>query len=464
MKYNVFILCVFLLLSCVKINAQSPETTPTADSSLIYNQDSVQQQTSISHPNVFENDFQNKDSTNGQDTIVKTGLNLMTKIEENTHVDFTKDGWTLFAILTFIISSIISLFTFYAQQKTEKHTKNVSIKAQIGQLHDLPRHFYRNLVCTIAILLKYRHPSNKRLTLFNSYPSEANMEKLQTLPEEFFLNIDEANDEIFMIMHEQKLLFKNYNIEVAVASKHFSRKDITEESIINDIDNIQFKPLYLIRRNFELHNALEIYNNRSWLEKNFPKAYKYLKPEQQTNDKPLNFNKYLVDVIYYFVKEHFEKLKFNTLNSDEQLNMYKDILTDTNFKEHLTCGGKNGIDRSFDFLFKKPSNEVATYEFLNWLDEKLYINSQKFLIYFFNRYQNEVYTKKISEHHLSIIFSHIDSNSLCEYYNINPIYTEVVKSYFEFWINEHWEIKSLIYNMLKIDAVLEMPIIGMIKL
>lgn len=441
MKYNFFILCVFLLLSCIKVSAQNPKTLSTTDSSLIYNQNSTQQ-TWNSYPKA---------------------LDLMTKIEKNTYVDFVKDGWTLFAIFTFIISSIISIFTFYAQQKTEKHTKNVSIKAQIGQLQDLPRHFYRNLVCTTAMLLKYRHISNKTSTNFKSYPSEANMQKLQTLPEEFFLNIDEANDEIFKIMHEQKLLFKNYNIEVAVASEHFSRKDITEESIINDIDNIQFKPLFLIAKSFNLHNTLERYDNRSWLERNIPKLYKSLNTEEQTDERTSDFNKYLVDIIYYFVKEHFEKFRINTLNTNEQYNTYKDIITDADFDKHMTCGEKNGIDRSFNALFKKPNNESTTYEFLNWFDKKLFINRQKFLDYFFNRYQNDVHTNKISEHHLYIISKHTDSDFLCSHYNINSKYTEIVKNYFEFWINEQWEIKPFIYNMLKLDAVTEMPIIGMIK-
>lgn len=54
-----------------------------------------------------------------------------------------------------------------------------------------------------------------------------------------------------------------------------------------------------------------------------------------------------------------------------------------------------------------------------------------------------------------------------EKYKLNKlednVYREAVKSYLEFWQKDEWTLKDLLYNMLKMDAVLELPIIGMIE-
>jgi hypothetical protein len=42
-------------------------------------------------------------------------------------------------------------------------------------------------------------------------------------------------------------------------------------------------------------------------------------------------------------------------------------------------------------------------------------------------------------------------------------YESAIRSYLEFWTKEEWEVKDWLYNMLKMDAVLELPIIGMIE-
>ena len=43
------------------------------------------------------------------------------------------------------------------------------------------------------------------------------------------------------------------------------------------------------------------------------------------------------------------------------------------------------------------------------------------------------------------------------------LYQEALKSYLEFWQKDKWTLKDLLYNMLKMDAILELPIIGMIE-
>lgn len=85
--------------------------------------------------------------------------------------------------------------TFEAQKQTEQHTSNAPKSAQIGKLKDLPRHFYRNLICACAMTLKYYDDSNKKIWGKRiNYPSESNVLKLKTLPDEIIYDIDEEEN------------------------------------------------------------------------------------------------------------------------------------------------------------------------------------------------------------------------------------------------------------------------------
>lgn len=395
----------------------------------------------------------------------KMSYEQLAKIEKNTYVDFVKDGWTLFAIISFLFG----VLTWLSQRKTEKHTQNVSISAQMGRLDDLPRHFYRNLVCTISMLLKYRDEKNKDKEFYTKYPSEANMLKLQTLPETFFLDIDAINDDIFKLMHERKLLLRNYNLEVAVATEHFSRKDITEESIVNDIDNILFKPLYLIREMFKLREALE--EQRSFSRRvraEIKKTYKKFTSQQDNDNRNQQkedsiYLENILNVVYSFTKEHFDKLKgFEALKTKEQYDMYQDIIGDKNFDKYITCGDKKGIERCYNLLFAKERKikDSEHTEIFKWQDEKCMIDKKAFIDYFFSRI-----VEGKNDHPLGVIQAH-DNEELFKIFNITDDSRKAcVALYFDFWNSneQQWEVKSFIYHMLKMDAVLEMPIIGMIK-
>ena len=384
----------------------------------------------------------------------RSDIGIMRDIAINTKEDFVKSGWTLFAILTFVISFIVSIFTWWSQWRTEKHTKNVSVNSQLGMLDDLPRHFYRNLACTVAMLLKYRHKDNitEENNTFKAYPSEANVLKLQTLPEEFILPIDMASDKVFDEMHEQKLLFKNYNIEVAAASEHFSRKHIKEKSLVNDYDNLLFKPIFLITRLCDLYEMLK--KSKQW-----------------------NREEYVCNVICTFVMEHFCKLSFKNIEYGIQKQFLREIHNDKDFEKYIKYDVStkydnpgspiycNGIERSAGFLLgllKKCNLNL----FIQKEENDYIINREKFVEYFLKIKVKEIGEKEKGEIINDVLKPEKIENTM-EKYKIDQLgdktHQEAVKSYLEFWQKDEWTLKELLNNMLKMDAVLELPKIGMIE-
>ena len=179
------------------------------------------------------------------------------RIQENTFFG-TKEwiGWWV-AILSLIVAAI----TFWAQSKTEKHTQNAPISAQIGQFKDLTRHLYRNLVCTSAAIARYNNKDNKlpnrvdEDTKRESYPSESNFIKLKTMPEDVILNID-VDERTYSKLHELKVLLRNYNIEIDVACNHVSNGIIQSKLLEQDFDNLLFKPLHLVKETFKPESLL----------------------------------------------------------------------------------------------------------------------------------------------------------------------------------------------------------------
>lgn len=188
------------------------------------------------------------------------------QVENNTRPNWYYDDWNVYGISTFALACIafcVSVFsfwftrkTFFAQKNTELHTTNAPIDVQLSTLEDLPRHFYRNLVCTCAMILKFKFGEKKG----EVYPSEGNMRKLQTLPDDVVLPIDvdtDKEDNAYQHMHELRLLLRNYNVEVQVASEHVARKGIMEETLAQDFGNLLYKPLFLTMRTFDFKKSLK---------------------------------------------------------------------------------------------------------------------------------------------------------------------------------------------------------------
>lgn len=208
------------------------------------------------------------------DTV--TNRDILVAIQNNTFTDPVDSGFdNIYGLATIALAAlafIVSIFTFWAQVNTEEHTKNTPYRVQEGILRDLPRHLYRNLVCTIAIVREYES-SRKSRKKVRRYPSEANLLKLQTLPEEILLKMDISEKDsvkVYAAMHETTLLFRNYNNEIISASQHFGRPKIDTISVYSDYDNLLFKPCYLMKASLNLNKlfskSISGYNKKAQTE------------------------------------------------------------------------------------------------------------------------------------------------------------------------------------------------------
>lgn len=400
----------------------------------------------------------------------KSEIGIMAQIEDNTNERFMTGGLTLIAV----ISLVFGFYTFWYQQQTERHTKNVSITSQLGVLKDLPRHFYRNLVCTATMLWKYRQHGNRNVEWFAAYPSEANMLKLQTLPEEFILNIDAANDSIYAEMHRQKLLFKNYNLEVAVASGHFARKHLTEKSLVNDFDNLLYKPIALVEGVCKLQGMLEVYRQHQWWEENLPCVKKFFVRHGIFKVRPSDKGRFLCDTLYTFVKEHFDKLDLKRINEQGQTDCLNECWQGDPLTACLTYdNGKNGFERSLERLLKLVDwDSVRSYGFITKINKDYVIDRNNFKTYFCKSYREELektgtapdkVEKIINEHKFMVLLEANDTSVLKDKYELGDVVANAIKPYLAFWKQDKWTVKELIYTMLKMDISIELPIIGMIE-
>ena len=317
MRYVTFFILTLFLFSGIAVSQNKPASDTDTTSALqeLVNIRKLQQE-SIDLQRAAEiqreQDIAEWKKNAGQNNAPKSEAGVIARIESNTRQEPMKDGWNLYGWIAFIVatfSAIIALITFRAQSKTEQHTKNAPLSAQIGRFKDLTRHLYRNLVCTSAAIAKYNSESNYENVLVAksttktqitkkkedeatlgeekvriSYPSESNFNKLKTMPDDVILNID-VNERTYSKMHELKVLLRNYNIEIDVASSHSSKKQIWGEAIEQDFDNLLFKPLHLIKSAFESEELML---------------------STESGNLPLPDRS-----VYIILEEHFKKLKDN---------------------------------------------------------------------------------------------------------------------------------------------------------
>ncbi len=381
-------------------------------------------------------------------------IGMMAKIEGNTRQHPLRDGWNLYGWIAFAIalaSAFIAMITLREQSKTEKHTQKAPKDAQLGVLKDLPRHFYRNLACTCAAHYKFRSQTTRK-----KYPSEANILKLTTLPDEFILPIDSSSDMEYKKMHEEKLLFKNYNLEIEVAAKHFALQSISDDSLANDYDNLLFNPLFLTTRMLELQDLIA------------------------RDGKSGSING-VVYAIYAFVKEHFEKVNFKAFieNKNDEVRLLEAIINDSDFAKRI--GVKDdSISRSIKMLlkYKKSDPDVVNFLTRKRVDDdefsgtgEVLLDSEGGFIEFFNKQYSlesvngstkglDSFRKVLkvqNEDDFSKVFNGGESTA-----NTSNAY-KALSFYFTFMNKKNWDVNELLLTMLKIDSVLEMSKIGMIE-
>lgn len=261
---------------------------------------------------------------------------VMSDVERNTRFNFWEDGVSLLALLALLVSIgslYYALVTYKAQKRTEKNTQNAPLSVQKSKLKDLARHFYRNLVCSSAAIFKFKDASNRDNPQRRpvKYPSESNLLKLQVLPDDIVMPID-VSEKSYEQMHELRLLFRNYNVEVSVASLHLSRKDISDESLVQDFDNLLFKPIALVGRTFKYEQAL------------------YDESKETLDNQAARS-------IVSMVVEHFKKLmvpgNFGVLLNSVHLAFLRTLLADKCAAIQGFIDKKDGIVRSLNGLVEK---------------------------------------------------------------------------------------------------------------
>ena len=353
---------------------------------------------------------------------------VLSLIKGNTDKDNLRDGWNFYGFVAFVISFIsliVAVITFFAQRNTEKHTKNAPLSVQRGRLADLPRHFYRNIVCTGAIIFNYLHPDNGKSAGRKRYPSESNLLKLQTFPDDVFLPVD-VDESSYRVIHELKLLFRNYNMEVKVASDHLSRKHLTDESLVQDFDNLLFKPFFLTRSTFKYQRIL--------------------------SPKMSHQNAYAVDTI---INEHFSKLmrpdNFSILLIPENNAFLKQMLDSGFALIKNTLDIKGAIGRSI------KDEKCADNSFAGvWINRKDFIGDRNDLQKFINGLT-------------------ADKEKFIEWFDANyevkdpratltaEVLYESMKPYLDYLSSKKWDFETLFYYMFAVDVAIETDRIGMVN-
>lgn len=405
----------------------------------------------------------------GKDTINGSPVVLIDDVSTN----FLDDGFNFLGVIGFFLG-LASLYfakvTFEAQKRTEQHTSNAPKSAQMGKLKDLPRHFYRNLICSCAMTLKYNDDSNKKWRVRMNYPSESNVLKLKTLPDEIIYDMDEE-EKSYTIRHEFKLLLRNYNTEVDIAAEHFSRKKISNDAINQDIDNIIFKQLFLLYHSYDILLTLS----------NVP------------------YPQIVSESLHMMIKEHFRKLEDNTLLDKENFFFHyvNDILLDVNdtkdknnensrFKKHIDP--KNALYRSYGLICKsinkyylsqteKKINEKKEFNGISFNitedNSEIIVDKQKFI----NSILKDGTKKaKILKDFIEKICNISDFNQLMGLYKINKKELEEkdilkyqtifnnISVYFKYLKeNDKWNFKDLLLHIVVMDCVLETKKIGMVN-
>ena len=368
---------------------------------------------------------------------VPTQYGAMLQIEKNTHQNWCSDGWNFFGIATIlvaIISAIYTIVTYRAQHKTEKHTTNAPIDVQLWKLKDLPRHFYRNLVCTGAIIYRYKYNNGEKLP--KAYPSESHLLKLEVMPDDILLPIDvdtknKAENNYYKHMHETKLLLRNYNIEVRVALEHLKRQTISSETVRQDIDNLLFKPIFLTLNTFDFEKALPGAGSESLVRR----------------------------TIVTFIEEHFKKMQdnFNELLKPSSIACI-DMIRENSYQESIDFS--DSIKRSLNMLIKYGKKEGRVQDMV-FNDETGQASISADAIN--NEFSTELLKINNKEGFVDFYRNKFDkAEKPANQHDIEQLY-ERMTPYITFMKQERWDLYALLTHMLTIDIAIEIDRIGMVN-
>lgn len=300
---------------------------------------------------------------------------------------------TFISIIIAAMSLYIAIFSlkytklgYKASKKTANNVQRASFNVQKGQFDDLIRHLYRNLVCTLAFtqkIVENRDPkqtqkfkpfleeSNTEKQEKYQYPSEEHLLKLKVLPEDV-LHLESYNNDftIYTKMHELKLLLRNYDIEIETAMRHLKENAQDETMIMDNLDTLTFKPLFLIYQIVEVTRLLD--------KKELKKRKSQLKNkdlDEYQNAFSIMTSSHIKNAINW--GKTFDKKEYFDLNLKFPLNAFGEA------KEEQIEKPYNGFRRSYNRLFKevldnKPAEDKQPIknfvEYKRFNDEKIHDN------------------------------------------------------------------------------------------
>ncbi len=409
---------------------------------------------------------------------------VMSEVERNTRFNFFENDFNAMGIVAIIVAFLslwVAYITYKEQKQTELntmkaalHTQNAPLSVQKSKLTDLARHFYRNLVCTCAAIFKYKDKSNLLPSGHKMYPSESNLLKLQVLPDDIVMPIEIA-EKSYKEMHELRLLFRNYNVEVNVASMHLSRRNISEESLVQDIDNLLYKPIALSVNTFKYERAL---------------YEKGLHGQSSRN-------------IVAMLNEHFTKLmkpgNFGILLIPENIGFVKELLKDDCGYIQKFLDIKDGIGRSLRALLEAgykdnpdgdTSQETVIFNEVETDAKKSYfatVNRNKYLSGIEDE-ELKTFVRDLLSLSDSLMMQYEKKELIAEEPNENHLtYSEFFKRYyagriedkratvstrtvflslepyFRFLKQNEWDSEMLIRHILAVDIAIETDRIGMVN-
>jgi hypothetical protein len=328
-----------------------------------------------------------------------------------------------------IIALVVSVCTLWISTKTLKYQKlsvrNVNGKVQNAALTDLIRHLYRNVDCTVAMVLRFRSKKNSKDSAYVKYPSEANLLKLKAEPERYVP--DAGKMETRKEFYELRTLLRNYSEEIEVASKHLSTMGLKREDFEADFDNLLFKPFYLTSRIYDLWKCLKINKNQS----------------------KEDFFKLAIQII---VEEHLKKV--------ESFAKYQKNIAEHPDRAALLVAIND--DNTFDLYTKKEGEEKNSVkrgmEFLLRLGEERTISISKIMAKWSkNGNAYNILTEIRDFETIDEMFEKLGITKEDKLRNVLAPYFEMLRS------NEPVDVEELLTYMIKIDAILEMSKIGMIS-
>ena len=169
------------------------------------------------------------------------------------------------AFLGLVIGIICTWYGYRGFKESKRTADNVmraSLNVLEGQFNDLIRHLYRNLVCTLAFSQKtlesVPNGAEEDKKKISQYPSEEHLLKLKILSEDA-LRLEKYNNDpdIYQKMHELKLLFRNYDVEIDTTLMHLKNRNMKLSEVKNDLDTLVYKPLHLINAIREITDEMK---------------------------------------------------------------------------------------------------------------------------------------------------------------------------------------------------------------